>query len=550
MTVKWSKDYYVVELAYASRQYIYGIAGAEWNKTHKVWRVPKIQYKNLLAAGFEVDPKDKAKIEAEQEELIRRLYLTARLKKAYPEGYTHPFLMPHQEMGRQIAEIRDKYCFFYDTGTGKTIMALSIMADKPEIKWLVVCPIVLVKNAWLEDAKHYPSIKLLPLTTNMKKKDYVELCNRYEVKYSGFDSKDTLIEKLDKVCTGYIINPESFHKFDKEVQGLIFDESVLLKSPTAQITKRIVQLTKGLKHTYLLSGEPAPNTEEDYFSQLQIVEAGLWGNYITQFRDRYFRQVDLMGYKRVMRDDKKDAFFKGLERFCTFMTKEQCLDLPEHTTRVIKFDLSDKVMKQYKEMEKLAILEVEEAGIDIQADFLLTKLMKLRQITSGFVLTEEGPKHLHTEKLDVLKQLLEQLGTKQVIIWINFQEEVRLIGELLTKMGKTYVTAYGGTADKDESITDFKAGTADVIIAHPQTLKYGVTLTNCTYSIKYSLSYSYDDFKQSQDRINRKGKTLPTTEYLLTATRTIDEVLVRTIMDKKHKADLVKDVLEAMKDEL
>ena len=42
--------------------------------------------------------------------------------------------------------------------------------------------------------------------------------------------------------------------------------------------------------------------------------------------------------------------------------------------------------------------------------------------------------------------------------------------------------------NKDQSIKDFKDGTAQYIIAHLATLKYGVTLTNRTYVVYYSMA--------------------------------------------------------------
>lgn len=52
----------------------------------------------------------------------------------------------------------------------------------------------------------------------------------------------------------------------------------------------------------------------------------------------------------------------------------------------------------------------------------------------------------------------------------------------------------------------FKNGEADILLAHPKTLQYGVTLTNCHYSIYYSLSYSFEQYYQCHDRIYRFGQ--------------------------------------------
>ncbi len=557
MRLLWGNNYYVLEgVGYHERMLPQSVPGAKWDKNKKVWLLPKISYGRLKKRGVPVAQGDRDKIEKEYKAIMDSIEESNMAKKSFLKGDMRTqtgFLMKHQELGLQISRVRDKYCFFYDTGTGKTIMALAIIDDKLKSgeasKWCVVCPIVLVLNAWMEDAKHFPDLKILPLTTNIKKEQYAELCEKYGVKFSKFDRKDTLIAKLKEVCNIYIINPESFHKFNEAVDGLVFDESVLLKNPTAKITKQITDFSKNLKYVYLLSGEPAPNTEEEYFSQMSIVEPGAFGTFITRFREEYFYSLDPMGYRRKLRPERTQEFFDNINKFATFVTKEQCLDLPEHTTRTYKFDLSDKMYKHYKMLEKTALLEMKDMkdkDINVQADFLLTKMMKLRQMAGGFIMNDGEVQFIHNEKLDTLQALLEQIGNKQVIIWISFHPEVEMISSLLDKMGKSYVTAYGLTGDKDESIQKFIRGEADIIIAHPKTLKYGVTLTNCAYSIKYSMGHSYDDFKQSQDRIHRKGKTVPTTEYLLTARGTIEELIIKAVTQKRDKTDLVKDVLQSL----
>ena len=75
-------------------------------------------------------------------------------------------LRAHQQLGREIAAIRDRFCFFFDTRTGKTPLSLSIMLDDlrkhPEHKWLVICPLILIENAWIEDAaKFVPGLKVV-----------------------------------------------------------------------------------------------------------------------------------------------------------------------------------------------------------------------------------------------------------------------------------------------------------------------------------------------------------------------------------------------------
>jgi SNF2 family DNA or RNA helicase len=197
-------------------------------------------------------------------------------------------------------------------------------------------------------------------------------------------------------------------------------------------------------------------------------------------------------------------------------------------------------------MEKERLLEIGDSLT--VANNILTSLMKLRQITSGFVIDSDiTTQCLHRQKLDELLEVLEEIGDKPVIIWCNFKNEIQTIENELKKLGKSVVTAYSETKDVDVSVVEFKKGEAQYMIAHPQTLKYGVTFTQCTYAVYYSLSYSYDDYYQSHDRIYRKGQTKPCTFIFLLCHDTIDELIYEALHDKRDLADAIKEYAKGVR---
>jgi hypothetical protein len=85
------------------------------------------------------------------------------------------WLRRHQQLGVELAEVNDRFGFFYDTRTGKTPMSLQIISDdierNPDHKWLVLCPLILIENAWLEDhQKFFPHIPVVNLHASTKEK--------------------------------------------------------------------------------------------------------------------------------------------------------------------------------------------------------------------------------------------------------------------------------------------------------------------------------------------------------------------------------------------
>lgn len=351
-----------------------------------------------------------------------------------------------------------------------------------------------------------------------------------------------------------VMNPEQFKKYDAEgvlnnFKGLILDESTCIKDGRAQTTKAVLAFASKCTYVYLLSGKPAPNTPIDYFYQVQAINPNIFGKSKTKFLNNFFMQVDKLGYKYTLRRDMEALFTRLLDLCSIFVSKQDCLDLPDMVSLIHSVDLSPATMKMYREMEKEQVIFLQDKNITAMNK--LTALMKLRQITSGFVIDTENKTAMSLgdkAKLNELANVIEELGDKKAIIWINFKEEVRCIEELLQAKGYTYVTAYQGTLDIDDSINKFKNNEAQFIIAHPRTLKYGVTFTgpsmkvNCTYAIYYSLSYSYEDFYQSRDRIYRKGQTEKCTCIFLLADKTIDTTIYNVLQHKGSNAELLENL--------
>lgn len=419
-------------------------------------------------------------------------------------------------------------------------------------QWVIICPKSIINTAWIADAKEFfPDIKLLPIKAGMKKSDI----RNYAEELMGDKYGANTVADLFQYVDGIVINPEQFKKYYNaklldNFKGLIVDESTIIKNRTAQITDMVTKFAESCKNVYLLSGKPAPNSALDYFTQVKVLNPYIFGKSFSKFRSNFFYPTDYMQYNWDMIPDKKEIFTKLLDLCSIFVSKEDCLDLPEKTYLVREVELDKETQKIYKDMENEQIIVLNDKSIP--ATTKLASLMKLRQITSGFIIDTETKliEKLDTAKRNELAKVLEELGDKKAIIWINFKEEVNEIEKLMKEKGYTYVTAYQGTADVDKSIEDFKNNTAQFIIAHPKTLKYGVTFTgksmkvNCTYAIYYSLSYSYEDYYQSHDRIYRKGQTEPCTFIFLLAPNTIDTVMYECLQKKGDTAALLEDMIK------
>ena len=451
-------------------------------------------------------------------------------------------LNKHQQLGREIAKVRDRYAFFYDTRTGKTPMSLAIMYDdilkNPKHKWLVVCPLILIENAWLPDAQTFiPSVSTISChdTTPAKR-----------------------IKRIQSDASIYVTNTESFVRykeyFDKVgFTGCFIDESSDMKSPKSKVSKALVDFAQTVERFYLLSGTPAPNGEYEYYMQLKAVDYyGVPSSY-TQFKERFFVNMSYNPQyeKLALRPDMKDALLSLIKRYALYVDKEDVLTTPGRTFHEVEFELPVDVKKHYNKLKNELYMELGD-GLRITAPSAAAKLNKLNQVTSGFVIDTQAVKEnkfydsqskewylLNYFRFNKLMQLLDSPDCKgeQVLIWANYKAEFELIKEALKGRCRC---VYGGTSitEKNEAIRLFKEGKIQYLIANPASADKGLTLTNAHISIYFSLNWSYELFKQSMERIYGDIRKQPhhCDYYVLIAIGTIDRVLYSDVLQGKGTA--------------
>lgn len=454
----------------------------------------------------------------------------------------HLTLMKHQQLAREIAQYRDRYAFFYDTRTGKTPLSLAIMHDDlkkyPEHKWLVVCPLILIDNAWMDDAASFiPEIPIVSCHASTPKKR---------------------LERIATPASIYVTNTESFVKyrehFDKmNFEGCIIDESSDMKSPKSKVSKELVDFAQTVNRFYLLSGTPAPNGEQEYYMQLKAVDFyGVPSSY-TQFKEYFFVNMSFNPQyeKLALRPDRRDELFALIRKYAIYVDKEDVLTTPGRTFHEVEFEMPTRLKKHYNKMKNDLAIELGD-NLTITAPSTAAKLNKLNQITSGFIMDTQAAKEnkfygedkqevhiLDTYRFHKLQELLdsEQCRGEQVLIWANYRKEFEILMDML---GNNCRAIYGGTSitDKNAAISAFKHGDIQYLLANPASADKGLTLTNAHISIYFSLNWSYELFKQSMERIYGDISKQPKhcEYYVLIAKGTIDRVLYSEVLQGKGSA--------------
>lgn len=479
--------------------------------------------------------------------------------------------------------------------THNTFMVLTF-ADSL-LKWgerwvfLVVCPVNLIRHVWIDDAAKFSDLKTISLREEplaMRSSDWPAGADRSQpgaraqaklalLKRQRIQIKQRFGQDADL----YVINPENIRGGKekqfiglckrKQVEGfkicLVIDESSKLKNRTSATYRALQRLRAECERCIIMTGTPSPNGVLDLWSQFAVLDGGqtLQPSFIDYrhevARQITFRNLTFQGRggkampvtKWEPRRESPLQVFKTIEpRMIRFRT-EDCVDLPPRIFIMRNVEMNATQASVYADMEEMLFAEFE--GAPITARVAAAKMLKLREITGGFIITDTGeakalgassPKMLELD--DLLEQsIADKLGDEgppnKALVWAQYQWECK---SLVQRYAKRYGARglFGGISAKakDAAIHAFKTDPqARLLVCHPASAGHGLTLIDANYAFYYSLSYNFEEFYQSYRRMTRPGQQRTMTYYFLVAPATIDEDLMDALRAKKNLSDLITD---------
>jgi len=246
----------------------------------------------------------------------------------------------------------------------------------------------------------------------------------------------------------------------------------------------------------------------------------------------------------VLKKSMEQDLMKRLHSIAFRATKAECLDLPETTDIVRYVELEPAAMKIYKDLVRDSYAELGHSEVTVTN--ILTRLLRLSQITGGFIGGDEGGpvQRISTAKEEALEDIIEDVlqSGKKLVIMARFIPEINAICRLLEKKGIRYSLLMGGVKDRDEQVAAFQNDPeVQVFVGQIATAGLGVTLTAASTMVFYSLDYSMSNFEQARARIHRVGQRENCTYLYLTAKGTVDEKVLKALRDKADLARMLVD---------
>lgn len=497
----------------------------------------------VLRPGEERPDKVKALVTAELQARQKLRNLLDNGPTGDPVVNEHLTLMRHQELGREIAKVRDRFGFFLDTRTGKSPLSLTIIHDDiqehPDHKWLVIAPLILLEQAWMEDAnKFFPDMVVVNCHASTKKKR---------------------LDNMKKEANLYLTNTESFATYKEYFEemgfhGCIVDESSSLKSATSKQSKAIVDFSTTMKRMYLLSGRPSPNGYYELYAQLKCIDYYCVAQSYTRFKEHFFVNVSRSPQFEVLelRPDRKDELFEILAKHAIYVDQADVLETAGRTFNIVPVTMPDELRKAYNDMKRKMAVDINASNKKITAASAGAMYNKLRQVVSGFVIDSEAVKEnafyeedqqevylLSDYRFKALYTLLDSFGKDQAIIWCTYRYEFETIKQHL---GAACAVVNGAVSltDKNKALNDFKAGKVQFLVAHPGSAKFGLTLTNAHKAVYFSMTFSLEDFKQSSERIygSIQKQAFHCDYYILLTENAIDAIIYNEVLAGKHEMNM------------
>lgn len=422
-----------------------------------------------------------------------------------------------------------------EMGCGKTLVSVAIsgalaMAGKVK-RVLIVAPLSIL-GVWQEEYARFADFphEVTILTG------------------SGAKKKEQLARAKAQPLQIVVVNYESAWRLEDELLAydadlIIADEAHKLKEGRTAQSKAMHHLGDRARYKLLLTGTVITNRELDVFSQYRFLNKSVFGSSFYAFRNTFFDMAGYGCYVPVFKESMRDDFLRRLHAIAFRVTKDECLDLPDITEEVRSVTLEPKTLKLYKNLEKESYAEL--ADGEVSAVNVLTKLLRLSQLTGGFLTDDDGNAHpVSTAKLDALSDIIDTaMGDgKKIVVMARFVAEMDAIQDLLEDRRIGYAAVRGGIKDRAEEIRRFQEDNdCRVFVGQIAAAGLGITLTAASTMVFFSLDYSMSNFEQAKARIHRVSQKENCHYIYITAAGTIDHKVLKALYDKADLAKLLVD---------
>ena len=468
---------------------------------------------------------------------------------------TQPYAHQRRALAK-VVKLDGKIGLWMPMRTGKTKVAIDwagiAFHNHGLRRVLVVCPISVI-DVWKDEiGKHSPVHSLVTILRSTAVKNATVMREA-----AGMTIEDITGESgIHWVIVNYemVWRPVSKSvRLDEVIARwkpdlIIADEAHRLKQPTSRQSAALSRLGRAAPMRLGLTGTPITRWPFDAYGLFRFIdpttfEQTTWSSFKEHFADwapaRYDPRV-----QEVRRYKNLDELVARVRAHSYAVRLQDAFpDLPaDPEPTVIRTPLSPSARRIYDEMAREMIVELENGSV-AKADIILTKLVRLSQITSGFIRDEDGQDvDIDDGRLRMCMDLVADMiaQDEKVVIFCRFKHDYHALLESLAgqRIGAVALTGETPMSERTAAITRFRTDAATrVFVAQTQAGSLGIDLSAARLAIFYSLGYNWADYVQARDRILDVRRPRPLGIYHLIAPATIDTVVLRVLRERGQMAD-------------
>ena len=338
------------------------------------------------------------------------------------------------------------------------------------------------------------------------------LKRRVNILYGSREKRLKLLSEPVDIC---VVNHHGLRVLGKAVEDagfdiVVLDELAIYRTRNTELWKAANNLINlpGTTYAWGLTGSPTPNAPTDAWAQVRMLTPNNTVRSFTAFQDLTMRRVSQ--FKWVPKPDANAIVHMAMSPSVRY-TRDDVMELPDCSVVDRSVKLDPDASRAYQLLYHKARMLTEQTNEPISAVNQGVLHNKLLQVSCGYLYTDAHKIYelSNTGRLTALGEVLDETDRK-VLVLVPFLHALTGVSTHLRGKGHNLAVVHGGTSRgaRDKIFTDFQnpKHPLRIIVAHPQTLAHGLTLTEANTIIWYSPTTSLEIYEQANARINRPGQ--------------------------------------------
>lgn len=461
------------------------------------------------------------------------LLILSNLKERWEQVGMVPYEHQINTVKKVIEEMRGRAILADEVGLGKTIEAGMIVKEYLlrglVKKTLILTPASLCRQWAAELSQKFALYPVIP---------------RYEFEWAKYDlivaSIDTAKQEKNRQALQEIY-------FDL----VVVDEAHKLKNPLTQNWQFVSSLRK--KFFLLLTATPLQNDLKELFNLISLLRPGQLGSY-KSFRRRFVQDKRTAKNHEELRTLLGQVMIRNKRGPQITLPPRKVATMPLTPTAeemALYRAITDFVRTEYRKGERASVnpltlltLQREVCSSSFAAANTLYKLcgkasaedqksiLSLLQMAAGLK---------ENTKMNLVEEILRQAPAEKMIIFTEYLATQEYILARLRKRGIPALTFDGkmSASKKDFTIGRFRNDPRYPVLICTESGGEGINLQFCRSMINYDLPWNPMRLEQRIGRIHRLGQTREIYVYNLVTQGTIEERLLRLLVEKVRLFEVV-----------